>query len=91
VREHGVDVLRRDGLVGAAVEEDAVLSVGLDLDDGVALRGLGAAEIPQIDAAALQQLRQRLPAPSMPAWQSVWPLRATAMDWFRPLPPAFCV
>jgi len=27
----------------------------------------------------------------MPAWQSVWPLRATAMDWFRPLPPAFCV
>ena len=28
----------------------------------MALRGLGAAKIPQIDAAALQQLRQRLAA-----------------------------
>ena len=58
LHEHLVDLLRRDRLIGAAVEENAVLAVRLDLNDGVALRNVGMLQIAQIDAAAGQQLCQ---------------------------------
>lgn len=60
--EHAVDVLLRDSLVGAAVDDDIVLAGGVHLDDGMAGHLSGHAQMVQLHAAVGQHLLQLLAA-----------------------------